>query len=127
MKASLLLRVTACLALSGAGAMPVLVHAIVLGTTCAQSPASQQPALDGPLSAEKAAQSFRLEPGLRVELVAAEPLIESPVAIAFDERGRLFVAENQIGRASCRERVYVLVSEQTSRPSDTTSRNEFSS
>ena len=104
MKASLLLRVTACLALSGAGAMPVLVHAIVLGTTCAQSPAAKQPALDGPLSAEKAAQSFRLEPGLRVELVAAEPLVESPVAIAFDERGRLFVArseERRVGK-ECR-------------------------
>jgi putative membrane-bound dehydrogenase-like protein len=30
-----------------------------------------------------------------VELVAAEPLIESPVALAFDDRGRLFVAENR--------------------------------
>ncbi|MCY2968523.1 MAG: dehydrogenase, partial [Planctomycetota bacterium] len=39
--------------------------------------------------------SFRLEPGLRIELVAAEPMIESPVAMAFDERGRLFVAENR--------------------------------
>jgi putative membrane-bound dehydrogenase-like protein len=32
-------------------------------------------------------------PGFRVELVAAEPLLRSPVAIDFDEDGRLFVAE----------------------------------
>ena len=32
-------------------------------------------------------------PGFRVELVAAEPLLRSPVAIDFDEDGRLYVAE----------------------------------
>jgi putative membrane-bound dehydrogenase-like protein len=52
-------------------------------------------ALDGPLGPEEAPRSFRLEPGLRLELVAAEPMIESPVALAFDERGRLYVAENR--------------------------------
>ena len=32
-------------------------------------------------------------PGFRVELAAAEPLLRSPVAIDFDEDGRLYVAE----------------------------------
>ncbi|MBI3848912.1 MAG: HEAT repeat domain-containing protein [Verrucomicrobia bacterium] len=50
---------------------------------------------DGPLTPQQALASFRLEPGLRVELVAAEPLVVDPVAIAFDERGRMFVAENR--------------------------------
>ncbi len=50
---------------------------------------------DGPLTPEQAAGSFRAEPGLRLELVAAEPLVASPVAMAFDERGRLFVAEDR--------------------------------
>src|SRR5205814_10568391 len=31
--------------------------------------------------------------GFRVELVAAEPMLRSPVAIDFDEDGRLYVAE----------------------------------
>lgn len=53
------------------------------------------PNLDGPLSSSEAPKSFQLEPGLRLELVAAEPLVVSPVACAFDERGRLFVAENR--------------------------------
>jgi putative membrane-bound dehydrogenase-like protein len=50
---------------------------------------------DGPLGPHAAPRSFRLRPGLRLELVAAEPLVASPVALAFDERGRLFVAENR--------------------------------
>ena len=49
----------------------------------------------GPLSPADAAKSFQVADGLRVELVAAEPLVASPCAIAFDERGRLFVAENR--------------------------------
>ena len=40
----------------------------------------------GRLAPDQVIKSFRLEPGLRIELVAAEPLIESPVAMAFDER-----------------------------------------
>lgn len=36
---------------------------------------------------------FRLKAGFRLELVAAEPQIAAPRAIAFDENGRLFVAE----------------------------------
>jgi hypothetical protein len=30
---------------------------------------------------------------VRIELVAAEPLVMDPVAITFDERGRMFVVE----------------------------------
>lgn len=36
---------------------------------------------------------FRLKPGFRVELVAAEPLLRDPVAVDFDEHGRMFVVE----------------------------------
>ncbi len=46
-----------------------------------------------PLSAAEAVKQFKLAPGLRIELVAAEPLIQSPVAIAFDADGRLWVVE----------------------------------
>jgi putative membrane-bound dehydrogenase-like protein len=47
------------------------------------------------LSPDEALASFELEPGYRIELAAAEPLIRDPVAIAFDERGRMFVVENR--------------------------------
>ena len=52
-------------------------------------------ATDRALTPEEALKSFRLEPGLRVELVAAEPTVVAPVALAFDEFGRMFVAENR--------------------------------
>lgn len=48
------------------------------------------------LPPDAALKSFELaDPALKVELVAAEPLVESPCAIAFDDEGRLFVAENR--------------------------------
>ncbi len=50
---------------------------------------------DGPLSVEEALASFRVAPGVAVECAAAEPLVFDPVAIAFDEAGRLFVVENR--------------------------------
>ena len=37
--------------------------------------------------------SLRVEPGFKIELVAAEPMVIAPVAMAFDEDGRLFVVE----------------------------------
>src|SRR5438034_9792440 len=51
--------------------------------------------LASPLTPDDELKTFRVEPPLRVELVAAEPLVESPCAMAFDEKGRLFVAENR--------------------------------
>jgi glucose/arabinose dehydrogenase len=51
--------------------------------------------LPSPLSPADALRAFEVVPGLRVELVAAEPLVSSPCAIAFDAKGRLFVAENR--------------------------------
>jgi hypothetical protein len=52
-------------------------------------------AADRSLTPEEALKSFRLEPGLRIELVAAEPTVVAPVAMAFDEQGRMFVVENR--------------------------------
>jgi len=46
-----------------------------------------------PFPARKALDTFRLPPGYKIELVAAEPLVADPVAAAFDARGRLFVLE----------------------------------
>ncbi|MGI8964473.1 MAG: PVC-type heme-binding CxxCH protein, partial [Limisphaerales bacterium] len=51
--------------------------------------------LEGPLSPEQAIASFHLEPGLKIELVAAEPMVIDPVAIAFDEKGKLYVVEDR--------------------------------
>src|SRR5258706_9503561 len=37
--------------------------------------------------------SFQLEPGLAIQLVAAEPMVQDPVVITSDEDGRLWVVE----------------------------------
>ena len=46
-----------------------------------------------PLSPGKERRTFQLPPGFRAELVASEPDVVDPVALCFDEKGRLFVAE----------------------------------
>src|SRR6266480_722199 len=49
--------------------------------------------LPPPLTAEAALKTFQTKPDLRIELVAAEPLVQSPVAIDWDAKGRLWVVE----------------------------------
>ena len=49
-----------------------------------------------PLSPEKERATFQMPAGFKVELVASEPNVVDPVALAFDEKGRLFVAELRV-------------------------------
>ncbi|MFK5921337.1 MAG: c-type cytochrome [Verrucomicrobiota bacterium] len=44
---------------------------------------------------EQALETFQLEPGFTLQTVAAEPLLNDPVAIAFDGNGRIWVVEMQ--------------------------------
>ncbi len=46
-----------------------------------------------PLPPDEALRAFELARGFRIELVAAEPLVVDPVAIAWDARGRMLVVE----------------------------------
>lgn len=46
-----------------------------------------------PTEPGKALATFKVKPGFRVELAAAEPEVRDPVAVAFDESGRMFVVE----------------------------------
>jgi putative membrane-bound dehydrogenase-like protein len=46
-----------------------------------------------PLTPQQELATFKTLPGFKVELVASEPNVVDPVAMAFDERGRLFVCE----------------------------------
>src|SRR5437773_8815882 len=47
----------------------------------------------GPKTPEQSATAFKLPEGFRMEVIASEPLIESPSAVCWDERGRMFVSE----------------------------------
>jgi putative membrane-bound dehydrogenase-like protein len=42
---------------------------------------------------EQSAAAFKLPDGFRMEVAASEPLIASPSAVCWDERGRMFVSE----------------------------------
>jgi len=42
-----------------------------------------------------ALKTFRLAPGYRIELVAAEPMVQSPIFFEFDPDGRIWVVEYQ--------------------------------
>ena len=74
--------------------MKIQVTALFAALSCLQTASAQQP-LDGPLPPDQVLKSFKVEPGLKLELVAAEPLVVSPCAVCWDERGRMFVAENR--------------------------------
>jgi putative membrane-bound dehydrogenase-like protein len=53
---------------------------------------SELPRID-PLSPDQALESIETRPGFQVQLTAAEPLVEDPVAMSFDADGRLYVVE----------------------------------
>ena len=46
-----------------------------------------------PMSAEEAAATAVLPPGFRCEVFAAEPMVQQPIAMCFDDRDRLWAAE----------------------------------
>ena len=68
-------------------ALPTLLLVLVI-TGCGHQP----PSTSGE-SAEKALSTFKLPPGFKIELVAAEPLISDPVDMTIDEEGRMYAVE----------------------------------
>ncbi|MBC7369365.1 MAG: c-type cytochrome [Undibacterium sp.] len=55
-------------------------------------PADKIPAAPA-LSPEEALKSFTLQPGFKLEIAAAEPLVQDPVAMTFGPDGRMWVVE----------------------------------
>ncbi|MEO5803388.1 MAG: PVC-type heme-binding CxxCH protein [Verrucomicrobiota bacterium] len=46
-----------------------------------------------PVESKNAIKTFQIKKGFRVELAASEPNVVSPIALSFDENGRMFVVE----------------------------------
>jgi putative membrane-bound dehydrogenase-like protein len=71
----------------------------IIASVHKQIPASFKKKLAGnkdmppPRTPDEALRAFRTKPGLVVKVVAAEPLVQSPVAIDFGDDGKLWVAE----------------------------------
>lgn len=70
-------------------------HAKAYGPT--KNAVAVDPAKDLPrypaVEPKEAVNHWQVKKGYRLELVANEPLVRSPIAICFDERGRMFVCE----------------------------------
>jgi putative membrane-bound dehydrogenase-like protein len=73
----------------------VLASYVLLGVACC--PAGEQPSTPTPqrptIPGTNRLASFEVKPGFRIDVLTAEPAVVAPVAMAFDENGRLFVAE----------------------------------
>jgi hypothetical protein len=62
-----------------------------------KSPVAVDPAKDLPrypaVEPANAVGTWKVKPGFKVELVTHEPFVRDPIAISFDENGRMFVCE----------------------------------
>lgn len=47
-----------------------------------------------PMAPDAAAKSFKVPPGFTVEVFASEPDVRNPIAMCWDAKGRIWVAEN---------------------------------
>ena len=76
----------------------VLLVALLCGfASAADFPApynSEKDTNASPPSATEAVAGLKLPPGFKTTLFAAEPDVQNPIAMAWDARGRLWVAEN---------------------------------
>lgn len=85
-----------------------LVGSVALGTTVLGQRAVWPPPVQKvrdivpALSPEAEMKTFYLPPGYHVELIAAEPLVQDPVAIDYDADGRMWVLE-MVGFANNKE------------------------
>tara|TARA_R110002049_G_scaffold285698_4_gene466942 strand:+ start:55531 stop:59199 length:3669 start_codon:yes stop_codon:yes gene_type:complete len=57
-------------------------------------PINTQPDHESPLPAREAIKHLAVPDGFQITLAASEPDVQQPIAIAFDDRGRLWVAES---------------------------------
>src|SRR6476661_1731096 len=76
---------------AGVGFPPMrgVVAVLLTLTALTQAPAPAGP----PYAPADTLSRFRLDPGFRIELMASEPDIQSPIAMDIDEHGRWFVLE----------------------------------
>src|SRR5207248_9716406 len=58
------------------------------------APYNSEPDKSKPMAASEAAAKLQLPPGFKATVFAAEPDVRNPIAMAWDTRGRLWVAEN---------------------------------
>ena len=71
-------------------ALPLLTASLF----AADFPAPFNSEKGSPMPAEEVARTMELPPGFKCQVFAAEPDVQQPIAMAWDAKGRLWVAEN---------------------------------
>ena len=74
--------------------LPFALLALSLHASEFPMPYNSEPDTSGPMPAAEAAAKMTLPPGFKATVFAAEPDVQNPIAMAWDGRGRLWVAEN---------------------------------
>lgn len=72
----------------------ILLSLLAFPAFAADFPAIYDTEKGAPMSAEEAAATMELPPGFKCVVFAAEPDVRQPIAMAWDAKGRLWVAEN---------------------------------
>lgn len=70
----------------------ILFSLLILGR-CSEKKASIPADSSPPKSPQEELETFEIEKGFKIQLVAAEPMVQDPIALTFDEDGRLWVVE----------------------------------
>ncbi|MCS4434251.1 DUF7133 domain-containing protein [Aquiflexum gelatinilyticum] len=78
--------------------MPIIRKFLILFSLLILSHCSEKkaPILEDsspPKSPQEELETFEIEKGFKIHLVAAEPMVQDPIALTFDEDGRLWVVE----------------------------------
>lgn len=74
--------------------LPVIAYSIVCAVGLPlQASADEEVLVQSPIAPQETLRNFVIDPELKIELVASEPNVIAPVAIRFDEEGRMWVVE----------------------------------
>ncbi|HRJ08182.1 MAG TPA: c-type cytochrome [Prosthecobacter sp.] len=71
----------------------VLFHATAFSSDF-PAPYNSEPGNPSPMSPQEALKALKLPEGFKATLFAAEPDVQNPIAMAWDAKGRMWVAEN---------------------------------
>lgn len=72
---------------------PAIWILILFCSVCSCAKKQETGSREGSTPADKALATFEVEPGFKIELLASEPEVASPVDMEIDEYGRLYVVE----------------------------------
>ena len=71
-----------------------LTTSVSLASADFPTPYNSEPGNPAPMSPQEALKALKLPEGFKATLFAAEPDVQNPIGMAWDAKGRMWVAEN---------------------------------